>query len=764
MVNSMFVAAQQPVDRAEVVGQEQTELRALWQQLSQGEELARGKKVQFSPSPNYRLTTNENDPYDLTDGRLSERIDDRVWHSKDAVGWRDAGSTEILSVIDLGSLQPVGQIAIRLLGGKEQHILTLPSTIEFLASEDGHKYHSLQQMTKLMPAESELSNFETTFYVPEEGKAFMYPFVCRKPVMARYIAIRITPETFVFTDQISVLKAAAPGEAQSLSAYPEARVFTNGIAVLPQKETFVVTTNIITPNWLHVLDLSGQDPAKSKSGYHVEVPDGLRVLPEPMLNPKEIPSDKKGVRVYELSGTGKAHLWVERVEGIALPANPTITFTGRINGQDSHVTTFPVQLVEIPNVPAIDGLQVSLGWIGEGYQRIWPNYLRDLKKMGFGFVSTFPRYLRKRTWNEQWDEKAVQETLQFLEAARREGYRVIYEESAFHEMEHIIRDAAKAGKIDPAEAREMLLSDGKPGEWRDSFNPLYRGKYFQDEVERVAGLTRLVQPDHVYLDIEWWNRQVKASQKDPRVKARWQASGKTWEDFITDVGTDNLRSLVNAIRKAAGEKELTVGLYGLSPSKSLYHDFYQWDKLYPEVVDIAQSSLYVQGRAVDVARTVRADYEAMRNRKIIPWLTAGTYGEFDPRQMEMMVLEAVLNGAGGITYYQFANFDPMDFYYHSKALATLARFPDLIKSGKPVSYKGNNDTLHYTCFASEAEALVLVGNYGRSAQTKAELPLALENARKVSLVDGEELPVNNGRVSIEVPPGEFRLIHIGSRG
>src|SRR5690606_23698142 len=140
-----------------------TQSRAQWAQLTSGEELARGKKVFFSPAPNYRLTTDENDPFDLTDGTLSTREDDRVWFQKDAVGWYlGAGTTSgSLMVIDLGSEQPIGQIAIRVLGGREQGSLELPAKAEFLASVDGKQYYSLQHMVKLNPAEREQADGKT---------------------------------------------------------------------------------------------------------------------------------------------------------------------------------------------------------------------------------------------------------------------------------------------------------------------------------------------------------------------------------------------------------------------------------------------------------------------------------------------------------------------------------------------------------------------------------------------------------------------------
>src|SRR5690606_29901962 len=97
--------------------------------------------------------------------------------------------------------------------------------------------------------------------------------------------------------------------------------------------------------------------------------------------------------------------------------------------------------------------------------------------------------------------------------------------------------------------------------------------------------------------------------------------------------------------------------------------------------DIAMPSLYVQGRSELVAERVRYDYDQMQNRQIIPWLTAGTYGEFDPKLIEPMVLESILNGSRGVTYFFFGDFDPMDYYYHSKAIKALQPYENLLNSG-----------------------------------------------------------------------------------
>jgi len=755
--------AQQPKDWQFEVGANATEAHARWQQLTRGEELARGRKVQFFPPPNYRLTTDENDPYELTDGTLTSRADDRVWFNKDAVGWyHGVGTTGgVLMVIDLGSLQSIGQIAIRVLGGREQGALELPAAVEFLASADGKGYYSLQKMVKLNPAEQEQADFKTGFFIPEEGKAFMVPLVSREAVRARFVALRIRPQSSLFADQISILKAPDSAALRNLESFPKAQVYTEGLVVMPRHNSLVVTTNVTTPNWLTVMDNSGLDPARSRAAFRLELPHGLRVLPSSAPVFKEVLPRKPEVNAYEFSydatksGGTIGPLWIETVAGISVPAGAKARFTGFLQGQESHSVESPIQLVAVPEVLPGTSFDISLAWLFDAQQQNWPNFLRDFRKMGFGSVSTFPRYFGKDkagNWNE-----AAQKNLDFLQEARRAGYGVVYNESPFHVMWQRVQADHKAGKIDAGEAEPLFTQlNGQSGK---QMNILYRGKYFQDEIKRVAELAALVQPDHVYLDIEWWDASAAESKKDPRVLAVWKQSGKEWDDFVTDIGAEALGTLVTAMRQAVPGKKMVVGTYNSDPRNRIYNSIFQFDKIYPQIVDIAQPSLYVQGRAQLVAERIRFDYNAMQKREIVPWLSAGTYGEFDPAKMEPMVLEAILNGSRGITYYKFGDFDPMDFYYHARALAMLAPFEKLLQSGKPVAYQGDNPDLHYTAFASHNEALLLVGNYGGSPNGNVNLTMPFKSLNSAQS-NGKTLSINGGTLSLNVPPGEHRLIFL----
>ena len=145
---------------------------------------------------------------------------------------------------------------------------------------------------------------------------------------------------------------------------------------------------------------------------------------------------------------------------------------------------------------------------------------------------------------------------------------------------------------------------------------------------------------------------------------------------------------------------------------------------------------------------------------IIPWLTAGTYGEFEPYKLEQMILEALLNGACGITYYCYTDFDtPLDFYYHAKALAEIAPYEDLIMDGEILEPSGSNQQLTYSGIKRGNEMLLLVGNY-RNAPGNTAYTAPFANVTQIKdLRSGKVLPAANP-IKLDVPEGGIMLLYI----
>ena len=147
----------------------------------------------------------------------------------------------------------------------------------------------------------------------------------------------------------------------------------------------------------------------------------------------------------------------------------------------------------------------------------------------------------------------------------------------------------------------------------------------------------------------------------------------------------------------------------------------------------------------------------------MPWLSTGCYGEYDSYLVEPIVLEALMNGSGGILNYAFNHFadSPLDFYYHALAVMKLAPYEELLEKGEYSEIKGSNDKQFYSMVKNGGEMLLLVGNYYKAdPATSVELPYD-----KVQVKD-----LNTGKVfssgktlKLNVERGGFGLYCIKSK-
>ena len=130
--------------------------------------LAAGRTVVFSPTPNYALTARgESDPTDLTDGRTTTREDRCIWFESGSVGWSYGGRVNL--AIDLGRQATIDEVAIRLLGGSPQPGVNFPVWIEAFTSDDGEHWQRVEQCSRWN------KNDFARFTVPrDEGKAWVH--------------------------------------------------------------------------------------------------------------------------------------------------------------------------------------------------------------------------------------------------------------------------------------------------------------------------------------------------------------------------------------------------------------------------------------------------------------------------------------------------------------------------------------------------------------------------------------------------------------
>ncbi len=270
-----------------------------------------------------------------------------------------------------------------------------------------------------------------------------------------------------------------------------------------------------------------------------------------------------------------------------------------------------------------------------------------------------------------------------------------------------------------------------------------------------------VKEDFIYYDIETFLTPVmQEAKKCSRCLDKFAKSGlATLEAFFQTQGTRLMRDLHQATQGTApGGDNPVAGLYSSTAYPPLF-EIFDFDQIHPAYVQIGQPHLYFAG---DIERThdrVRANYEKLEERFLIPWLTAGTFGKIPSYKMEQIILECFLNGARGVTHYRYDDYDPMDFYYHAVAMKRLAPFQLLLKNGHLIEVHGDNGELSYSAFGNDKEALVLVGNYSGSDSAVTRLDFGhREVASVTNLMNGQTMPSAEAD-EIHVRPGMHVLLH-----
>lgn len=158
-----------------------------------GANLALGRPYTLSQPPNYSYCTDAGDATQLTDGAFSQGY---FWTDKATVGWQHNPRIDI--VVDLGSIQPIGTIAINVAGGRRAAAaagVELPDAW-ILVSADGKDFH-------------EVRTFQG-YRLPDLPDTYVRRYTASSLAVAgRYVAVVLLPNgPFAFLDEIEVLRDA----------------------------------------------------------------------------------------------------------------------------------------------------------------------------------------------------------------------------------------------------------------------------------------------------------------------------------------------------------------------------------------------------------------------------------------------------------------------------------------------------------------------------------------------------------------------------
>ncbi len=722
--------------------------RDLWAKRIQGNNLAKGKKVTFSIPTNYKLTNDANDPFDLTDGKISPSKKELIWFGKEPVGWFGGVSDNGVNfLLDLGEVKNVDRMVIRCLGGEVQKTLGFPKRFEVFVSKDGKNYYRTAMLQKLEEADRELSDFKNNFYLPERGKAYVYPFELNINAETRYVAFTIASAAGgLFADELAVIEGN-PRKKDFNAAYKTDSMpfYTEGVLIRPKQKEFVLSKNIITPVFLSYCDMRTAAQRKSPMMLELDLPDGVSAI-SPKAQKTETYSDKNGKKRVKItmkaiprpwSGTMLQEMFFKVDKNIS--CNDTVYFTSYSSGVDPIKQKFSFRAIDITPVPKLKRIHASLAWMGYNDASKYPDFFKAWQTVGFNAVNGFPRYFGNVN-------QAKREA--FFAEARKLGMKVIMTDSPIHAM------PGKGKK-----GHEMNCLDNNTV----AVCPSYKGDFHKKEVERIKNCVIKSKPDYVFFDIEAFYNSHTTSKKCSRcIAAMKEAKMTSMDSFTKKAVAEKMADFNTAVAEGAKSVNIPVppiGLYGKGPgTKDLSQPVLNWDLIYPASIAISQPSLYVGERPWLVQERIRKTSKLMKNRNIIPWLTAGTYGEIRPQFIEYIALEALLNGAGGITYYAYWDFDsPVEYAALAKALRMIAPYEDLIMDGELVDIPVKN--INTSAIRKGNEMLLLVGNY-RRPDMKVTINLPFSKVISIKDLRNNENFKSAKQIKLSVPRSDIRLLYI----
>lgn len=696
--------------------------------------LVLGKELRFTPQPGYRLTTNPTDPADLTNGQFGERTDEAVWFEAGAVCWQGAPRPTIFA--DLGSVQPIASVIGRFLGGRQQAGLTFPDELRVLLSTDGQDYYQVAARHKrgLDDASSE------AYDLPEVGVAWVHNFVLPVGLKARYVALQAYhQQQFICTDELAVVKG--PDNLPEFKPDPAKRVIivTAGVAFDAVTGTIPICQNMPLRAKVEQVDARSGDAYGKKCKLLLDLPETAEFIGAD-YTPAEVDHGGRKFRRYVVDWRGEG---TEFLLQSKLPAGKTdVLYTyGDSGSGPENERQLAWESITIPQARLPKRLHVSLAWISsEEMVKTWPDYLNAMKWLGFNGVGCFPRY---------WTDKSQAANAATMAEARQQGLQVIVNESPAGALE---------GDRKQPETKSQL-ADGKFGD----VCPSYRGQYYQKEVASFATHAAWIKPDAIFYDIEAYWTGAQEAPRCSRCQERFQAGGyKDWDAFRAAMGQeihqDIKRATEQALAAAGEHPRVLYGSYRTEPITPLSDGLFDWSNLYPEYLQIGMPSLYVAGNPLTVAKNIAANRAKLPANDLVPWLSTGCYGEYEPVRTRDLVLEAFANGARGVTYYWYGHFDAGHFKYHAEAVDLVAPIEDIFMDGKPLTgLASGNPQLKLCGMGAGKELAVLVANYAGVAPGTV-VKLTVPVTAKTPVYD-----MDSGKKIGEALPGKALELRLGAR-
>ena len=769
--------------------------------------LARGKKVLYAVAPD---NPTDNAVSKLTDGLLNlppgvsqnsghndyfdesqqDYTGSQTMHANYTIGWHWKGSGDVIHgiplVIDLGKSEVVSEIKVRAASfTRAMYRFSLPREFIFVVSMDGKNFYRAGSSVKVTSdGVDNISPSAQKIRTVENRNRWITVRADAGNIRARYVGLIVRAEGFMYyLDEFEVLqgeKVSADAE-KNLYRAENREIFTIGHGLAHQdavvlrpmtSKLYVPANGLFAPSKLFFRDLRsplGADGKKvrlnTKYCFNISLPENVRLYTDGKLfndQFKHTLISKNGRNNYYLYDkpvrdkkaewktshgkirTNKAFNFLFFYTTGPVKPGSVASFSVRIGHENFTQVSVPVEVLEFPEAPKNRlPASVSITWMPEMYSDHWPEFYRDYPRFGFNGVPLFAS--RWKYFRPEPENYSPARTAERAEKIRKAGLDVIQVDSPLHTMVW-----SKPVPCTYKGARDFCIS--------------YRGEIFQKHIAELAAFARAAKPDMVIIDIELMGRALKSNPENllkcDRCAPLIKASGLTPKEYVLKCGAELYRILKEAYASGAA-KDFRFGQYDVfagqsAERKHAYHYTWDFDRNYPQMLNLSMPALYTAGLFDVNHRRIRSQYEKLRkNWAVSAWVTPGTYGYCAPEKMEHLVYEHILNGGNIMIYGIYDFYSPLQMYCFAKALNTLDKYADLLKNGKPdLTFNCQNDRLAASCFKSDREALIYVANYSGVETEKFTLDIS-GNAINVST--GDKIP--SGKQEFSVAPAKFVLIY-----
>jgi hypothetical protein len=453
------------------------------------------------------------------------------------------------------------------------------------------------------------------------------------------------------------------------------------------------------------------------------------------------------------------------------------------DGGEDSAKQVPVEAVSVPVAPFPKQLITNIPGFGM-YQRYidhWPGFYEVMMRVGCNTISSSQGALRGNP----------DKLKEFFRKAQEKGFYTFANFSPFG----LVRKGSKEYS-EPIEKFCAVSLTGQKSNWPC---PSYRGKAFQDYVEKIAAAGTLG-ASMLALDTEMWSgadycycerclgrfkefmkqRYPNMAYKDPREFRKYPEKYpeylKVWDNFKAMLGCELYRPIAEKfqqnIEKAKTPGPYMFGTYAGIQSDKIYSMFLRLDDLLEEgIVNHVEPSPYTRGDALKFAEAVKRAREVSGNSNILTWMSAGLVYEEDPpgRDFRYCLLENFMNGARGYLILPWYGVDVEDLREHAIAMRMIVPVEDIIIDGSIMKHlRTSSGDVKICGLQKGTEQLILLSEYyGKKATPVSFKTVLEEDCRAINMLTGEfiaTLPKGSATINAVIPKDDRAvLIYIGNR-